>query len=569
MRCVRASGGCGARERSGVLLRGARAVAVNARPPTVEAAPSAPPGAPPARERALWRSLSYLAAYRAAVPVILLVASVLGDSPSAVDSASAPLFNGVLAAYFALAVAGLFAARSRWPVLDTQLTLGAIADAACITLAMHASGGIQGGLGLLLLPSLAATGLIGRGRMVLFYSAIAALAVLGQEAYRTLGPDAGQPQFFQAALLGIGFFATAWLARSLARYAVASERLAAQRGVDLADLAAVNELVVREMQDGVVVVDDEGQVRQMSARAAALLGVSPPAAGFPLSLAADLPALAEALLAWRLDPRRLPPPIAVRESGRLRQVGVRPVPAGPEASARAVVFLEDLDRVQREARELKLVALGRLTAGIAHEIRNPLSAISHAAELLEEEEPGGPDARLLRIIRDNSARIGSMVDEVLKLNRRDRVHAEWVELDGYLQTFAADFCAGERIPDGLLAIESGGACTVRFDRSHLNQIVWNLCRNALRHGSGHEGSVRLVVREAGGGFAWLDVENDGPGVSLEARAHLFEPFFTTSNQGTGLGLYLSRELADANGATLECASPASPTRFRLQCRTVA
>jgi two-component system sensor histidine kinase PilS (NtrC family) len=521
------------------------------------------------RAQALWRSLQYLAAYRAAVPVALLLAGYLGEGAPGGEDASARLHGSVLAVYFLLALVGLAASRARWPGFELQLTLGALVDVLCITLALHASGGISSGLGLLLLVSLAATGLIGRGRMVLFYSAVAALAVLAEEAYRSLGPDAGQPRFFQAALLGIGFFATAWLARSLARYALASERLATQRGIDLADLAAVNELVVREMQDGVIVIDDDGRVRQLSGRAAELLGIDPGLAARGLTLAADLPALAESVLAWRLDPRHPAPPISVRESGRLRQVGVRPVAAGGGGSARAVVFLEDLDRVQRAARELKLVALGRLTAGIAHEIRNPLSSISHAAELLQEEAGADADSRLVRIIRDNSARIAAMVDEVLKLNRRDRVHVEWVEVEGYLHTFAAEFCGGERIPDSIVEIESCGARTVRFDRSHLNQIAWNLCRNALRHASGREGSVRLVLRDAGGGFVWLDVEDDGAGVALEARAHLFEPFFTTASQGTGLGLYLSRELADANGATLECASPARPTRFRLQCRTVA
>jgi len=521
------------------------------------------------REEALWRSLLYLSAYRVAIPVVLLFAGFVAEGAASAGGSSPELYRAALLGHFALALAALGAAWARTPTFETQLTLAALIDTACITLAMHASGGIASGLGLLLLVSLAAAGLIGRGRMVMFYAAIAAIAVLAEEVYRALGEGGGQPRFFQSALLGTGFFATAWLARSLARYAVANERLATQRGIDLADLAAVNELVVREMQDGVVVVDEEGRVRQLSNRAAALLGMPAPDAGRALSLASDLPALAESLLAWRLDPRRPAPSIGVREAGRLRQVGVRPVAAGQEGSPRAVVFLEDLDRVQREARELKLVALGRLTAGIAHEIRNPLSSISHAAELLDEEVGTSTDPRLLRIIRDNSARIAAMVDEVLKLNRRDRVHPEWVELDGYLRVFAADFCAGERIPDALLAIDSCGPRTVRFDRSHLNQIVWNLARNALRHASGRDGCVRLALRDGAGAVVWLDVEDDGAGVSSEAQTHLFEPFFTTSRQGTGLGLYLSRELADANGAWLDCASPGGPTRFRLQCRTVA
>ena len=251
-----------------------------------------------------------------------------------------------------------------------------------------------------------------------------------------------------------------------------------------------------------------------------------------------------------------------------------PATATMDRPGRSVIFLEDLTRIQSQAQQLKLAALGRLTANIAHEIRNPLSAINHATELLQETESvNATDARLLQIIHDNTARIDGMVQEVLKLNRRDRVHREVVELTGYLGIFATEFCNNERIDRSVLSVESDGIFPVQFDRSHLNQVMWNLCRNALRHGSQSAGSIRIVARPgdaaSGPGSVFVDVLDDGPGIPPAVQSQLFEPFFTTASSGTGLGLYLARELADANGGTLDFAAGPPPTRFTLQCKAAA
>jgi two-component system sensor histidine kinase PilS (NtrC family) len=482
-----------------------------------------------------------------------------------------------------------------------QLTAHSVADAVFIVLAMHASGGMASGLGLLLLASQAGAALISRGRMMLFYAAIGSLAILGEQAWRVLLLADGSAQFVQAGLLSIGYFATAFVARSLAGYAVASERLAEQRGVDLANLAKVNKLIIQDMQDGVLVVDERGLIRQLNGRAIELLG-GRSLPDRPARLIDYAPLVAEAHARWQRDPNTPAKPLRLPQAGKpgLREIGVRIVPvrgdigsggdaatersrstpgdaataAAVETTGRSVVFLEDLTRIQSQAQQLKLAALGRLTANIAHEIRNPLSAINHATELLQETEAASvTDARLLQIIHDNTRRIDGMVQEVLKLNRRDRVHREVVELTGYLGMFAAEFCNNERIDRSVLSVESDGIFPVQFDRSHLNQVMWNLCRNALRHGSQSAGSIRVVARAgdevSGSGSVFVDVLDDGPGIPPAVQAQLFEPFFTTASSGTGLGLYLARELADANGGTLEFAAGPPPTRFTLQCKTAA
>lgn len=517
-----------------------------------------------------WRSLLYFNVYRCLVPVVMLAVWVL-DQQLLFGQSQPQLFLWAMGLYAVFSACAFLGILSRKPDFETQLTTHALADALFVVLAMHASGGLSSGLGLLLLASQAGAALISRGRMMLFYAAVGSLAVLGEQAWSVLSDPDGPAQFVQAGLLSICYFATAFLARSLAGYAVASERLAAQRGVDLANLAEVNKLIIQDMQDGVVVVDERGVIRQINSRAVELLG----GRGLPgrnATLSEYSPPVAEAHARWQRDRVPLAKPLRLPQPGKpaLREVGLRTVPVGGGAVGRSVLFLEDLSRIQAEAQQLKLAALGRLTANIAHEIRNPLSAINHATELLQEtESANATDARLLQIIHDNTHRIDGMVQEVLKLNRRDRVHRESVELSSYLATFAIEFCDNERIDRSLLVVEAEGSPGVQFDRSHLNQVMWNLCRNALRHGSRSAGSIRIVVRRTEAASVLVDVLDDGPGIVPAVQAHLFEPFFTTASSGTGLGLYLARELADANGGTLEFAAGPLPTRFTLQCQAVA
>jgi two-component system sensor histidine kinase PilS (NtrC family) len=249
-------------------------------------------------------------------------------------------------------------------------------------------------------------------------------------------------------------------------------------------------------------------------------------------------------------------------------ISARFVPiGGSRRQVGAVVFLEDLSRIQAEARQLKLAALGRLTANIAHEVRNPLGAISHAAQLLQEE-PGVSDttARLITIINENSRRLDKMVNDVLRLNRGERAHRERFRLDEFLRGFVEQFSQIEKLDPAIFAIELAAEPEVLFDRSHLNQVMWNLCRNALRHCRRATASIRIQVSmERAGSIVRLDVVDDGPGVSPATRAQLFEPFFTTAVGGTGLGLYIAREVCEANGATLDHVETARGAQFTVQC----
>ncbi len=521
--------------------------------------------APPASEYpdSYWRSLYFFNVYRVIVAVLLLaVVAIWRDLPQ-FGSQNLTLFVVTAVFYVLFSILCFTLTKMRWR-FNLQLGVQVAADIGFIVTLMRASGGISSGLSLLLLATLAGAALIGRGRLTLFYAALASIAVLLEHTYAVLNHDAIIAQYVQAGLISGGYFATAWLAHTLARYAAASEQLAAQREVDLANLAQVNQLVIQDMQDGVLVVDAGGVIRQINARAERMVGSL--REHRETSLKDYAPELAVSFEKWRDGSGGID-----ADSGPLfnNAVNASFVPIGRTRQVGAVIFLEDLSRAQTQAQQMKLAALGRLTANIAHEIRNPLGAISHAAELLQEE-PAINDAtkRLLAIIHDNSRRIDRMVNHVLRLNRGDRAQRESLVLVDFLKTFVEQFCEIEKIPPETFAIELDDTRRVLFDRSHLDQVMWNLCRNALRHCQRQRASIRIRVSSVrSGSIVKLDIVDDGPGVPPELRSQLFEPFFTTDAGGTGLGLYIAREICDANGAILEFVETPAGAQFTVLCRT--
>ena len=518
---------------------------------------------------AFWRSLFYFNVYRLVAALVLLAAVVtLGnDVPFGSNSPHAYLYTNV--GYIIFSVLAFAAVLPRRPYFTAQLAVQICADIFFVTMMMLFSGGIGSGLGLLLLVSLAAVGLISRGRLTLFYAALATMAILAEHTYEVVFLSGSTSQYAQAGLLSIGFFATGWLAHSLAKRAVAIEAIVAQREVDLANLAQVNQLVIQDMQDGVLVVDEHGGIRQINSRAEAILG--PLRRSHREILLQDYaPTLAARLEQWRRDPSSGFDPLRTLQTHK--PTAARFVQAGISRNVGVVIFLEDLTRVQQQAQQLKHASLGRLTANIAHEIRNPLSAINHATELLLEESAlrSPSHARMLQIIHDNAQRLDRMVQDVLKLNRRDRAVREHFDLGDYLETFAAEFCEIEKVPTDTIRVEAQIEATISFDRSHLNQIMWNLCRNALRYCQKKPGSIVVSVRPGPRqGTIDLSVIDDGMGIAESLRALLFEPFFTTASSGTGLGLYIAREICEANATTLDYVERPVGAQFSLVCKGVS
>jgi two-component system sensor histidine kinase PilS (NtrC family) len=509
-----------------------------------------------------WRSLHFFNVYRLVIALVLFLGAWFGQSASNLGSYDRTLFMQASVAYllFGIAFAGVI--RTRWR-FNLQLAAQVIADICLVMVLIYASNGITNGFGLLLLTTLAGAGLISRGRLTLFYAALASIAVLLEHTYEVFINQEGASNYIHAGFLSIGYFATAWVAHTLARLTQQSERIAAQREVDLANLSEVNRLVIQDMPDGVVVVDGGGVIRQINRQAEALLGDLRTRDG--VMLVDYAPGLAAHLARWRSGTAGVASGYAASMDERR---GLRFVPVSDRPEAGTVIFLEDLTRVREEAQQMKLAAIGRLTANIAHEIRNPLGSISHAAQLLHEEsESSSATRRLLGIIHDNTQRLNRMVSDVLGLNRGQVAHLETVVIEPFVRQFVTEFAETEGADPAVFTVYADAALAVMFDRTHLNQVLWNLCRNALRHCRGKPGSVSITAQLVRASRAVkLDVIDDGPGVAPAVRGGLFEPFVTAAVGGTGLGLYIARELCVANGATLDYVESSAGAQFTLTCR---
>lgn len=512
-----------------------------------------PTYAPPTQE-ALWRSIYYFNLYRLILGGMFVFLSGAFGSSLSLGTRNLALFYDTSFVYVLLALVSQVTIRLRKPRVSRQLFLQVVVDIVCVTLLSHASGGIQSSLGMLLLVSLAAAGLISRGRITLFFAALASIAILLEHSYAVLVDEADVALYLHAGLLSVAYFAVAWMAHILAKYAVASEKLAAQRGADLANMAEANRLAIQGMLDGVLVVDERGMVWQFNPSAERLLGYHFPQTG-EVGLEQCAPLLAGLFAAWHQDQKRKAEIVQLPDTGY--QIRVRFLPVKREGLWGALVFLEDMQRVQAQAQQIKLAALGRLTANIAHEVRNPLSAISYATELLHEDKQEPAHEKLVHIILDNTARLNRIVQDVMQLNRRDRVQAERLQLSDMLPRFADEVCQAQHVSSDVFKINVATGSRIEFDRGHFNQVLWNLCGNALRYCRKLPGSVQLRVSSPDAGKVALEIADDGPGVSGEAEQQLFEPFFTTEASGTGLGLYIARELCMANGAALEYVRQAS------------
>lgn len=503
-------------------------------------------GAASAQER-LWRSLYFYATYRLLLGGVFLFLLYPFSNELWLGGNDSPLFFWTSLSYFFIALVSLVVVRAQLPSFTWLLASMVGVDIVCIALLADASGGISSGLSVLMLVSLAAAGLVSRGRTTLLYAALASIAVLLQQAHSVLTRGVAPELFMQVGLLCVAYFAVTWLALLLAKFATQSEQLALSRGVELSNMAEANRLLIQDLPDGVLVVNEHGIVRQSNPSASRLLEIEIDSSS-EWALTELSPLLADLYAMWRTEPH--PTHTTLNVPGQPSPLGVRFLPVQREGFWGAVIVLEDTRRIQEQAQQFKLAALGRLTASIAHEVRNPLSSISYAAELLREEKRTESRNRMLQLILSNVARLNHMVNDIMQLNRRDRLHQESFDLHEQLPGLTNEIIQPTGLPKKTLKLTLDGALPVCFDRGHLEQILWNLCGNALRHCRQQPGSVTLRGW-CENGHTTLEVSDDGSGIPPEAVPHLFEPFFTTEASGTGLGLYISRELCEANGARLE------------------
>ncbi|MFC5480213.1 sensor histidine kinase [Massilia suwonensis] len=525
-----------------------------------------------------WRSLGALTVTRIVIALVLML--YLAFDVRDGGAQASPAYARIC--FFYLGAAFVFGAltlswRRRFAV---QLTSQIAVDLAVISLLYLAAGGVRSGLGILYLFPLAGAAILAPLVPALFSAALATLFVLFESTWQLFTRD-GEPALMQAGMYGIAFFAVVWLVNRLAARLIGQEELAAQRGADLQVQQAINEIVIADVGDGVLVVGTDGRIHTANPAARRMLGMEA-AAGLRLDELPGLEPVAHAFSAW-MGTAATPALAAVEPvsgeagpdeawvilkpyqetavgEGGLRARRDQPahlklrfasVAAGGGAPARSVIFLQDVSAIENQAQQLKLASMGRLTASIAHEVRNPLSAIGHATALLAEDLHGKAEVRLLKIIGDNVARVNRMVEDILQLSRKAQPYAEPVQLAPFLLELKNEFCETQDLPEEMVWLGGAGAIEVRFDALHLREVLVNLLGNAIRYASRKPASIRIWPELDAFGTLELHVQDDGPGITPEVRAHLFEPFYTTSSKGTGLGLYLARELCLNNGAKLD------------------
>ena len=538
-----------------------------------------------ASRETLWRSLHTLNITRIVIALVLLLYLSLDSKGLHPLARQGVAEIGIVYLLAALLCAVLTVTwRRRFMLqLGAQIAL----DIAVISLLYLGAGDARGPLAILYLFPLAGSAILAPRMLALFAVALVTLFLIGESAFQLLLGDA-ETGLLQSGVYGAAFFAAVLLLSRLAAKLIGQEELAVRRGADLDVQQAINRIVMADVGDGILVAAPSGQVLTSNPAAQRMLGLAGEdgegGKGGQFSLAgnASLAPIAHAFDAWlALAPDNAagaghaayvtvkPRQEAGIEAAALRSA--RPdlaahlklrfarVDAPDQADGRCVIFLQDVTAIENQAQQLKLASMGRLTASIAHEVRNPLSAIGHATALLAEDLAGPGHARLLKIVGDNVARVNRMVEDILQLARKVQPHGAPLALAAFLAEIRSEFQDTHALPESLVWLDvnmngsanAGASALVRFDALHLREVVVNLLNNAIRYASGAPASIRLFVVVDGPGRLALHVQDDGPGISAEVRAHLFEPFYTTSSKGTGLGLYLARELCLNNDAMLD------------------
>jgi two-component system sensor histidine kinase PilS (NtrC family) len=509
---------------------------------------------PPAPTDLAWRVIGLVNLYRLLIPPALYGLYAYFSSSTPIGSAHALLFLWTCVVYFAAGIAIVGGGRRLLPNLRATTFVHAMVDAIAISLILFSSGGVASGLGILFVVPVGAMALLADSRDAFVLAALATLALFVQQIGSHVDGFANASDYPSAGILGAIVFLVALLAWPLARRLRDTEATVRRQQVDLANLAQLSQYIVQNLRESIVVVDHENRIRLINESAALLLGDRNAYPGALLGEAS--PQLLYLLETWRQHVAAPAAPVqtfVAADGGHVIQPHFAPL-GGAEPSP-VIVFLEDTQLLAAKIQQSKLAGLGRLSASIAHEIRNPVGAMSHAAQLLAESATlSAEDKRLTEIVRTNGDRVRQIIENVMSMGQRDSSRPERVVLSHWLATFCQEFCTTMQIPPQRLAVSTLlGDVEVQVDPSQLRQIVWNLCENAVKYGSSDQAAdvIELRVgRLASTARPFLEVADRGAGIAVQHREKIFEPFFTGSERGTGLGLFLARELAQTNGATL-------------------
>jgi two-component system sensor histidine kinase PilS (NtrC family) len=501
-----------------------------------------------------WRVLATLNVFRLLISVVLIGLFFVRSDPRFFGDANPTLYLATIAGYLIFSILGGLTLRQRWIPATPFVMTQSLIDIVAIVTIMHASSGVSSGIGGLLIVFIGASSLVLPSRFPPILAAIATFAILGQQLLTQFLALAAPANYPAAGILSSIIFAIAIAAQPLARRIQASEALALQFGVDLKNLSELNQYIVQHLRESILVVDADDAVRLINSSAIRLLSSTESNPGTPL--AALFKPLAEHIMEWRHDTSMSShPEFTLTSDGDSARITAHLAPLGKDGErvGPILIFLEDVGLMNVRVQQSKLASLGRLSASIAHEIRNPAGAMSHAAQLLRESPVlTEDDVRLTEIIQTHSSRVSHIIDNVLQLSRRESSRPERLPLQQWLSEFANEFVRTLELQEGEVTIgEIPSELQARVDRSHLRQVLWNLCDNAVKYASETGGiMVEINAGRIQGRGPYIEVLDAGLGIDKVTADKIFEPFFTARSGGTGLGLYISRELCELNRATL-------------------
>ena len=510
-------------------------------------------------------SIKVYSYYRLLLSLLFLGMMLAGISDKTLGTEHPQTFAITVFSYAGLSVALLIHLLwRRFTLGTTSLFLHLFIDIGCISLITFSSGGLSSGMGFLLIVTVATGSIAFTGRLSLLLAAVASIVLLSQELATSLYFDSADNNLIPTGILGALLFVTALIFRQLNKRLRLAQESAQLQANEAAQLQQLNALIVQRILTGIIVVNRDGDIELINSSAVELLGGHQPQKILGIGQHLRItPQLHQLYTRWQAYPWLKPEPFK-NPTGSDIQASFASF--NEQNLTRTLVFLEDNRSSAQRAQQLKLASLGQLTGSIAHEIRNPLGAISHAAQLLSEEHnPGAQQAKLSHIISKHSNRLNQIIENVMQLSRQKKPELKKFNLKDTLNTFVEEFKDSQ---SGEVTIElSGEPVFVYFDASHLQQVLTNLLDNAIRYSKEATEEAWVGLRygiEISTGHPFLLIEDRGEGVAKQHRDRIFEPFFTTSRTGTGLGLYISRELCEINYATLDYVdTEADPRCFRL------
>jgi two-component system sensor histidine kinase PilS (NtrC family) len=497
------------------------------------------------------RIVSYLNFYRLVITVLLASAHFSGLLDASLTGKTDLAAGAVLVTYLLVTIYFLFAARQK-DANFFRLALHSIcADILFLCLLVMLFAGAAGGVGILLVFTSGVAAVLLPLRTALLLASIASLTMSGTALWHFITLEGTAESMLQAGLYSVTAMISVIMANRLAYWARDYQLIAEKQKETLTELEQVNELIIRRMRTGVIAVDEKGLIRVMNESAWFQLG-SPPVR--QRSLKSLSPRLNQALTEWKRNTTSDPRPVVLEPSQAQVLPGFVALPS--DSGIGAMIFLTDNNVVARRAVELSVNSLAKLSGSIAHEIRNPLAALNHASQLLEESpQIRLPEMRLINIIQNHAKRMNGIIENILQLSRREQSQPEVIPLHAFLPEFASEFQASQvsRQLDFQSAVSLEEETFVLYDKSQLSQCLWKLLDNAVDHASKDKSvpSVRLALsRHDNSGFCVITVADNGPGISSSQLGKIFEPFYTTRKEGSGLGLYIAKQLCEANQAEL-------------------